>query len=496
LGRFATTTTMASAEGFHRLRRRLSLVLLLLVPAVPFQVCLPRRVGPSSSSSSSSSWRRCVGPLGSSSSNNDPDRDVWWDQFTKDEMQLELEERIAEMKIGGSNRVAAQYVILLTKKHPSELVREFYASASPAAAVAVTEAVNSVVSNLGGGTVHTTAEQIANLCFKLQMTGYMLRNAEYVLALREVFSIDKPTRKALRKAFDDVDQDKDGYLSMDEVSLLFDKVYYHTTSGGGAKAAAVSPAAAAGSSSALSKNASAAAMPVRVYPNGDEDSSSLSSSSSTSLVEARELKTQQETKSFMEFFDADFDGKVSFDEFARGLGGSAELLDRADEVEARAAAEASPISGQIELLFPNGKVQTVDAAEYVDDLRREARDLRAALAARRGEQQLPGSALVEQRNTLATYVDSLDGGSKDALTDTLTPDAEDAMSQLINYIFSGGGDGAPPPVPDDAKLKVEQQFLRELMQLQLITGYRIRELEALDIPKERAGKNSPTTQRL
>ena len=42
----------------------------------------------------------------------------------------ELRARAGELREGGSNRLAAQYVKLLTEQHPSELVGRFYATAS------------------------------------------------------------------------------------------------------------------------------------------------------------------------------------------------------------------------------------------------------------------------------------------------------------------------------------------------------------------------------
>ena len=39
-------------------------------------------------------------------------------------------------------------------------------------------------------TVEATGEKLAALCYQLQMTGYMFRNAEYVLALKRLMSIE------------------------------------------------------------------------------------------------------------------------------------------------------------------------------------------------------------------------------------------------------------------------------------------------------------------
>ena len=385
-----------------------------------------------------------------------------------------MDERSAELTVGGDNRVAAQYVVLLTKKHPSEMVREFYSEASPRAAAAVSEAVSSLVGKLDGEWM-TTAKQIADLCFRLQMTGYMLRNAEYAVALRDILNVDAPSRRELKRAFDDVDTNKDGFLTFQEVDRLFDSIYDGTNK--------------KKDEEETQKKKKKKSRGVEAPPPKVEDEKKKKDPDA-------ELKKQKEARSFIKYFDSDGDGKISFEEFCTGLGGStvgsvAPLNDSDDADDAPPDLPRLPISGTIDLVFPNGKTQKVDAQEYVTELRREAEALREAIASAR-ESDSTALAQVTKRqpektSLLSTYVETLSEDSKKVLTDTLTPDAKAAMSQLISFILAGG-DAKDKPIPAEATLKIEQRFLRELMQLQLITGYRIRELEALEVAEERAGR--------
>ena len=52
-----------------------------------------------------------------------------------------------------------------------------------------------------------------SLLLQLQMTGYMLRNAQYVLALRRLLGITGRTGDEFRAAFDSVDIDGSGTLN-------------------------------------------------------------------------------------------------------------------------------------------------------------------------------------------------------------------------------------------------------------------------------------------
>ena len=100
-----------------------------------------------------------------------PDDDVMT-ELRERMMQEELKQRKQTIKEGKGNRLSAQYVELLTAQHPSELVGAFYREADPRVQVAIQDAIMGM---LGAGAVDieftTTGSRIAELCFRLQMTG-------------------------------------------------------------------------------------------------------------------------------------------------------------------------------------------------------------------------------------------------------------------------------------------------------------------------------------
>lgn len=363
---------------------------------------------------------RSVAPLRSDLFGGVPEND---DKFWNELTQNELKQRSAELAVGGKNRVAAQYVLMLTSKHPNEMVRDFYASTSPAAQVAVQDALTAVLGATADTSAwRTTGQRVAELCFRLQMTGYMLRNAEYVLAIRQVLDLSKATAlDQVKQAFDKWDKNQDGYLSKEEVEGLFS--------------------------------------------------------------EFEESARTTEVENFLKFFDSNEDGRVSFDEFVETMG-----FGGLEDVEQ--AAFSPPISGEIELVFQD-RVQKIDAAEYVANLQAEAESLRAALAsAKQGgaspEATAIAQAIQEQVTSLSTYVNDLDDRERKTLTNTLTPDAKQAVAQLVSYVLGGANGGKP--VPADAGLELQRQVLEQLCLWQIVVGYRLREMEATGEAKKRLGK--------
>jgi len=109
--------------------------------------------------------------------------------------------------------------------------------------------------------VQTSSEKLGQLCFQLMMTGYMFRNAEYVLALKNLMNIKADaTLQEYKAAFKKLDTDNSGYLEWDEVEAMLAEVY--------------------------------------------------------------EGKTPSfEVATFMEFFDKNNDGRISWEEFEKGFGG-------------------------------------------------------------------------------------------------------------------------------------------------------------------------------
>lgn len=60
---------------------------------------------------------------------------------------------------------------------------------------------------------------------QLQMTGYMLRNAEYVMALRQVLQLQTRSSAEFRTTFDRIDLDKSGYIETAEIEELLSDIY-------------------------------------------------------------------------------------------------------------------------------------------------------------------------------------------------------------------------------------------------------------------------------
>ena len=70
----------------------------------------------------------------------------------------------------------------------------------------------------------TTGDKLAALMLQLQMTGYMLRNAEYVMTLRRILRLKTRSAEEYRQAFDRIDLDNSGYIDVAEVKELLSEV--------------------------------------------------------------------------------------------------------------------------------------------------------------------------------------------------------------------------------------------------------------------------------
>jgi len=392
----------------------------------------PRRPSPCSNP------RRAAAALRALAKDDMPEEDTEEIKELRERMLAEeLRARAGELKEGGSNRLAAQYVKLLTEQHPSELVGRFYATASIPVQAAMQDAIAGL---LGAGAVDlevtTTGSRVADLCFRLQMTGYMLRNAEYVLALQEVLSLAPAGRTPaqMRAAFQRVDRDASGYIDVGEVGALFDDVYGPT--------------------------------------DGDRG-----------LAQRKKA----DVESFVAFFDKNKDGRISFDEFCDALGGAdatpAQLaLEKyggaRPQLEAPEAA-APAVSGELTV-----GDRTVGAAEYVDELRREAARLKRELAA--AARTGPGA---DSLAAIGSYVASLEPEKRDLLTASMTPDAREAAAELVKYVLKepGAGGDEGQTLGADQQVTLERRVLDQICRWQIVVGYRLRELEASGEAKRRLG---------
>ena len=291
----------------------------------------------------------------------------------------------------------------------------------------------------------------------------MFRNAEYVLALKDLMQLrgKKLTLRDYKDAFDRVDSDGSGYIELSEIQDLFKEAY------GGR----------------------------------EEDIPSY------------------EIKAFLEFFDTNEDGRVSWEEFEQGLVSAntpGEQLSAKDDLANRLLAgiesaggavgddeddeEASEpdqeISGTLEIELDSGKVVEVDAKEYMDSLKEEARKLKLALRREKGAAApqagagendpmagiLSGAGGGADVPDIAGYIASRQGDVK-SLTEGIKPEIVDTMKKLVAFVLDGGDSGLgrknlSPQEKASMEMEIPGSALQQLALWQLVLGYRLREEEA------------------
>jgi len=317
----------------------------------------------------------------------------------------------------------------MTTETPSEMINKFVSGSSPVVLNAMTDAVGALIGNLGSNpalgmsvNIQATGERLAALCFQLQMTGYMFRNAEYVLALKEIMSIGSHSVAEYKKAFDRIDSDKNGYIDSTEIGELMSTVY-----------------------------------------DGEE-------------------APTFEVSSFLKFFDENKDGKISWEEFEKGLGvvnqpTSGRLSIGAIDEDENIQPE---VSGVLTVEMDDGSVVDVDAQDYLRGLKAEVKALQDAIEAESGAK---ASAAGVDKNGLVTdaglggYLSSLPKENVLALTEGITEDVVSAMRSLVNYVLEGGPSNAGKVNKEDT-VEMPAGALKQLGLWQLVVGYRLREEEA------------------
>ena len=240
---------------------------------------------------------------------------------------------------------------------------------------------------------------------------YMFRNAEYVLAIKELMNIDGTTSLSdYKEAFDRLDSDGSGYIEYSEVEDLLSDVY-------------------------------------------DEDI------------------PRYEVTAFLKFFDSNQDGRISWAEFEKGLGAmstkkASERMKRAMNPNTTAAALPGTaesedndddeyligepnVTGNVEVELKNGKVIEIEAKEYIDELKKEAEILKEALRQEKsggkvnrqnknGMESAPGMASPptpeQEVGGIAGYIASLQGDVQ-SLTKGISPEIVEAMKLLIDYVI-------------------------------------------------------------
>jgi len=416
----------------------------------------------------------------------------------------QLRNRMDDIESGKSSDPSQQLFRLMSSETPNQVISKFVSSADPN----VVQAMSSAITGLLGGLLSSpslgvemivkgSGEKISSLCFQLQMTGYMFRNAEYLIALKDL--MDLPNGKQLtiddyKEAFDRVDTDSSGYIDMSEIRDLFKDAY--------------------------SDGDSASSV------DDDDENNDNDDDDNDDDVPFYEITA------FLEFFDKDMDGKVSWDEFSKGLvnatsaGATAtqakakdkfpDLLllgsteeneegnvgvddedDDDDDDDGESIDVTETISGMIEIEMDDGTIIEVDANEYMESLKAEARKLKAALRREQGGTMKEGEEQNSNSNNnnnnddmpvdIAGYLASRRGDVK-SLTEGIKPETVDTMKKLIGFVLEGSvGDvndenSKGAEMTDREKLEMDIELpgsaLKQLALWQLVLGYRLREEEA------------------
>jgi hypothetical protein len=347
-----------------------------------------------------------------------------------------LRARIAKIQEnGGALATPSQkYFDLAMSKNPQQLMADFFAASSDGVTKAMSEAVTSLLGALPpmefDTQMTTTGDKLAALMLQLQMTGYMLRNAEYVVTLRKLLQLKTRSTAEYREAFEKFDLDGSGFIEIGEVQNLLQEIY-----------------------------------PDRVQ------------------VPAFEVAA------LMTLFDTDGDGRISWEEFSDALGATeaadGPVLDAIPMLaESIQPSSASPdVSGNVTVQLDDGSKVEMDAGAYISQLKEEAQSLRVELAKDQASKAASESALA---TSLSAYVSSLPEPQLKLLSSSISEDVTTAMKQIVTYILRApGGEG---PLDKDAEVTLEQQKLQQLCLYQLILGYTLREAEATGEAGEALGR--------
>ena len=373
-----------------------------------------------------------------------------------------LRSRVSDIEEGKSTNPSRALFRSISRERPNEAIGRFVREANPEVVAAMTGAVGSLLGSLSNPAmgieviVQASSEKLANLCFQLMMTGYMFRNAEYVLALKSLMKIrgEGATLEDYRAAFRRLDTDGNGYLDRDEIEAMLMEVYE-------------------GKPPAF------------------------------------------ETTTFVEFFDSNNDGRISWEEFEKGFGdvkkmggnkenlqmnrfslpGSSTNMEDDDEEEEEALFAEPAISGTVQVELEDGIIIEVDAQEYINDLKQQALELKMELAREKGIDQkdmeipdnepfgVPGPG--GSRTSIASYIASLQGDVK-SLTQGISPEVVESMKMLIDFVLEGGPEGGGGGENNAKKRAIDKKkemelpgsALQQLALWQLVIGYRLRETEA------------------
>ena len=155
-------------------------------------------------------------------------------------------------------------------------------------------------------------------------------------------------------------------------------------------------------------------------------------------------------------------------------------LEPSDGAGAGGARKLPSVSGRISV-ERGGRKAEVDAAAYMAELRAEVEGLRAQLAAARTDANGGAGGAIEgargeggesgNEGALVSYIATLAPSELRALTSEVSEEVLQAMGELIGSIL------AEADVPPTAVVGTTDAKMRELLVWQLVTGYKLRELE-------------------
>ena len=277
----------------------------------------------------------------------------------------------------------------------------------------------------------------------------MFRNAEYVVALKKLMKLrNTASLQDYRDAFNRLDTDRSGYIEAREIAKLLDDVY-----------------------------------------DGNTPSFEISS--------------------FIQFFDQNNDGKVSWEEFEVGLGAAlasqsvqkstvSNLLPRGmdeddDDDDDFLDFSEPDVQGMVKIEMEDGEEVEVDAKEYIQSLKDEARALRDALVQRKanGTSKPPRAANGMQAGLLSIQQDDDEFGSitqfiasrqgnVKSLTEGISPEIVETMKMLVDFVLEGGESGKGKGIrkKEDMEMEIPGSALQQLALWQLVLGYKLREAEA------------------
>jgi len=131
------------------------------------------------------------------------------------------------------------------------------------------------------------------------------------------------------------------------------------------------------------------------------------------------------------------------------------------------------VRGTIKVKFGEGLETEVDASSYMAELRSEVEGLRESLALAKQKEEDGGEM------ALIKYIQSLGPENGKELTSEVTPDVLEAMGQLVASLLIDMN------VTSDMTASAPVGKVRELLITQLVTGYKLRELEVRDALKSK-----------